>query len=254
MIKLAILGGGNMGGSIADSLVGVPEFDITVTAHSPQTVSSLQERLPDFRIITNNREAVTDADIVVFAVKPYILKEVADEIQYRLKPGATIISVVAGVSIADLEAMLGEGYHIFRVIPNTAISLRKSATFIAGKPGDDPEKVIRIFSRSGKTFPVPEKDMAAVTALSSSGIAYFLRFIRAATEGAIELGLRPRFAAEVAAATAEGAAALVAAGGHPEAEIDKVTTPGGITIKGLNALEANGFTGSVVAALKASYK
>lgn len=162
--------------------------------------------------------------------------------------------MVAAVSIDDLKGMLGN-HDVFRVIPNTAIRLGKSATFIAGPAeGESCREVESIFRRSGKTFLVAEKDMAAVTALSSCGIAYFLRFIRAAAEGAVELGLRPGFAAEVAAATAEGAAALIADGGHPEAEIDKVTTPGGITIKGLNALEANGFTAAVIAALKASYQ
>lgn len=94
-----------------------------------------------------------------------------------------------------------------------------------------------IFNRSGKAFVIEEKSMGACMALASCGIAYFLRFIRAAAEGSVELGLRPTFATQIAALTAEGAAALLADGAHPEAEIDKVTTPGGITIKGLNALE-----------------
>ena len=135
-----------------------------------------------------------------------------------------------------------KGLKILRVVPNTAIKYGKSATFIAAAEDVDRATVAEteeIFNRSGK-------------ALASCGISFFLRFIRAAVEGSVELGMKPAFATEVAALTAEGAAALLADGAHPEAEIDKVTTPGGITIKGLNALEANGFTSAVIAALRAS--
>ena len=96
--------------------------------------------------------------------------------------------------------------------------------------------------------------MGACTALGSCGVAYFLRFISAAAVGSVELGLRAGFATKIAVLTAEGAAALLKGGSHPEAEIDKVTTPGGITIRGLNALEDNGFTKAVIAALRASVK
>lgn len=268
--KIAILGCGNMGGAIAESLRGT-DYDVTLTAHTQKTLDRMGELCPEFNTTLSNTEAVADADIVVLAVKPSLLEDVAKEICGHLKPGITVISVVAAVSIENLEKMLGdskrseesqgaeesEKLKIFRVIPNTAIRLGKSATFIATSP-DSPrecvDEVEAIFRRSGKVFPVAEKDMAAVTSLSSCGIAYFLRFIRAAVEGSIELGLRPGFASEVAAATAEGAAALVIDGEHPEAEIDKVTTPGGLAIRGLNALEANGFTNAVIEALRASLK
>lgn len=251
--KLVIIGAGNMGGAIAASLRGT-DYEVTVTAHTRQTLSRIHNLCPDFHVTLDNVQAVTNADIIVLAVKPYLLSEVAHEIHNHIKRGATIISVVAAVSIDELKEMLGN-HDVFRVIPNTAIRLGKSATFIAGKSeGNNIKEVEAIFNRSGKSFLIEEKDMAAVTALSSCGIAYFLRFIRAATEGAVELGLRPGFAAEVAAATAVGAAALVEDGGHPEAEIDKVATPGGLSIKGLNALAANGFTTAVIAAIKASFK
>lgn len=257
--KLAILGGGNMGGAIARSLAGT-DYEVTVTAASSLTLQRLSGENPDISTTLSNKEAVRDAGIVILAVKPYILHSLIEEIREHVASGAVIISVVAAVTIKELAALFNRSLHdlhIFRVIPNTAISLGKSATFIASAP-EIPDvlrrEVMAIFNRSGKTFEVPEKDMGAVTALSSCGIAYFLRFIRAASEGSVEIGLRPRFAAEVAAATAEGAGALIAAGGHPEEEIDKVTTPGGLTIKGLNALEANGFTKAVIEAIKASYK
>ncbi len=130
-------------------------------------------------------------------------------------------------------------------------------TFISHSPEADKgivDEIESIFNLSGESFIIPEKDMGACTALASCGIAYFLRFIRAAAEGSVELGLRAGFATKIAVLTAEGAAALLKGGSHPEAEIDKVTTPGGITIRGLNALEDNGFTKAVIAALRASVK
>lgn len=263
-----------MGGAIAESLRGTG-YDVTVTAGSAKTLERISKLSPGVTTTLSNAEAVIGADMILLAIKPYVLPKVADEIRDHIKPGAVIISVVAAVSIEDLDRMLApapkaagiaseaersetsDKLMVFRVIPNTAIRLGKSATFIASAPDvsvECIEEVKAIFKLSGKVFLVAEKDMGAVTALSSCGIAYFLRFIRAAAEGAVELGLRPGFAAEVAAATAEGAAALVEDGGHPEAEIDKVTTPGGLTIRGLNALEANGFTNAVIEALRASCK
>lgn len=246
-----------MGSAIAASL---REHDshIICTAASQQTLERVKGEMPDFDVTTDNVAAVKDADMIVLAVKPYIAPGVLAEIRDHIRAGAVIISVIAVLSIKELQEVLdsdSKSLKIIRVVPNTAIKYGKSATFIAA--ADDVDKDIlaettEIFNRSGKAFVVKEKELAACTALASCGIAYFLRFIRAAVEGSVELGMKAAFATEVAALTAEGAAALLADGSHPEVEIDKVTTPGGITIKGLNALEANGFTNAVIAALRAS--
>lgn len=255
--KIAILGAGNMGGAIAASLAG-GEYDLAVTASSAATLDKVREVCPEAVCSLSNAEAAEGADVVILAVKPYVAPEVVREIRMCLKPGVTVVSVVAGLTLSALaEAFAGCGFTpgFARVIPNTAIRNGKSVTFISPSDNmgeDDIKTLLSVFSKSGKVFVVAEKDMAACTALSSCGIAFFLRFIRAAVEGAVELGLSPRFATEVAAFTAEGAASLLEGGNHPEAEIDKVTTPGGLTIRGLNELERNGLTAAVVAALKAS--
>lgn len=258
MKKIAIIGAGNMGSAIAASLPA-GEYDVTCTAHTSATLDRLHSELPGAHLTLSNPEAVRDADIVVIAVKPYMVAEIAEQIAPCIRPGAMLISVVAALSVADLGRLFlsaKNNLKILRVIPNTAIRYGKSATFIsAAADVDDAElrQAVDIFNLSGKAFVISEKDMAACTALASCGIAYFLRFIRAAVEGCVELGLRPAFATEIAALTAEGAASLLLNGSsHPEAEIDKVTTPGGITIKGLNALEAHGLTAAVIAALRAS--
>lgn len=264
MKKIAILGAGNMGSAVAESLKD-SECEIICTAASQRTLDRIKRNMPGVAVNLSNKEAVVDADIVILAVKPYLSDDICNEISDCLKEDAIVISLMAGVSLFDLTAGLhaksyiyenGKTLHLARVIPNTAIKYGKSVTFIAfdeGVPENIREEVESIFSLSGKAFVVTEGKMAACTSLASCGIAYFLRFIRAAVEGAVEIGLKPDFATEVAALTAEGAAALLSDGSHPEAEIDKVTTPGGLTIRGLNALEAHGLNAAVIAALKASY-
>ncbi|MEZ3551173.1 MAG: pyrroline-5-carboxylate reductase [Muribaculaceae bacterium] len=257
MKKIAIIGVGNMGGAIAESL-DPTLYSLTVTAASQASLDKIAKVCPAAECSLSNASAVKDADFIVLAVKPYVAPGVIDEIKGCLKSGATVISVVAARSVESLSKSFdaeSNGLKIVRVIPNTAIRLGKSVTFISAAPGVDADtlaEVTDIFNRSGKAYVIPEKDMAACCSLSSCGIAFFLRFIRAAAEGAVELGMKPAFATEVAAYTAQGAGALLFDGSHPEAEIDKVTTPGGITIKGLNEMENKGFTAAVIAAVKAS--
>lgn len=257
MKKIAIIGAGNMGSAIAASLLGGGAL-IVCTAASQSTLDIIKAEMPGAEATADNAAAVRDADMVILAVKPYIAPGVIEEIKGHIRPGAVIVSVVAVMPISELRERLDadeKGLKILRVVPNTAIKYGKSATFITAAEDVDKTiiaEIVEIFNRSGKAFVVNESELAACTALASCGIAFFLRFIRAAVEGSVELGMKAAFATEVAALTAEGAAALLACGAHPEAEIDKVTTPGGITIKGLNALEANGFTSAVIAALRAS--
>ena len=257
MKKIAIIGAGNMGSAIAASLRG-DSTRIVCTAATQSSLDKIKAEMPEVEVSADNLAAVRDADMIVLAVKPYIAPGIIEKIKAHIHAGTVIISVVAVMSVEELRERFDadkKGLKILRVVPNTAIKYGKSATFIAAAEDVDRATVAEteeIFNRSGKAFVVRESDLAACTALASCGIAFFLRFIRAAVEGSVELGMKPAFATEVAALTAEGAAALLADGAHPEAEIDKVTTPGGITIKGLNALEANGFTSAVIAALRAS--
>lgn len=257
MKNIAIIGSGNMGSAIAASLRG-DDMRVVCTAATDSTLDRIKAEMPDVAVTTDNVEAVNNADMIVLAVKPYVAPAVISEIKDHIRKGTVIISVVAVMSTDELRSRLdgdSKDLKIIRVVPNTAIKYGKSATFIAAAGDVDKATLAEteeIFNRSGRAFVVKESDLPACTALASCGIAYFLRFIRAAVEGSVELGIKAGFATEIAALTAEGAASLLAGGSHPEVEIDKVTTPGGITIKGLNALEANGFTNAVIAALRAS--
>ncbi len=255
---MAIIGAGNMGTAIALSKTA-DSFAVRLSVASAESARHLEKLGFDAsRIFRDNRRAVAGADIVMVAVKPYKAREVISEIAPFLKKGCCLVSIVAGLSTESIRSFLSEApgeVAIARVTPNTAIRLNMSLTFISfgkGCPKDVINEIMEMFGRSGETMEIEESHTPEYTALSSCGIAYFLRFIRAATEGAVELGMKPSIAAEVAAYTARSAAALILDGGHPEAEIDKVTSPGGITIRGLNALESNGFSKAVIEALRAS--
>lgn len=256
-MKIAVIGAGNMGSAIAASLVD-ENIELVCTARREASLARLRREFSKAQVTSDNRLAATDADVVVVAVEPGEAQEVFGQIGDALKAGCAVVSVMAGITLDGLRNGLRAEercVEVFRVIPNTAIRFRESVTFMAHTEdcaAETVREVERIFSLSGTVFIVQEKDMSACTALASCGIAYFLRFIRAAAEGGVELGLPAAFATQVAALTARGAAAVLKDGAHPEAEIDKVTTPGGITIRGLNALEDNGFTSAVIAALRAS--
>ena len=143
------------------------------------------------------------------------------------------------------------------LIPNTAIAVMSGMTFmtsVCSTPELDAQ-MLAMFKEMGDAMLVEERLMDAGMALASCGIAYVMRYIRAATEGGVELGFYAKDAQRVIMQTMKGAVDLLTAGGlHPEMEIDKVTTPGGLTIRGLNAMEEAGFTQSVIKGLRASVK
>ncbi len=256
-MKITIIGAGNMGGAIARGLASTDLFrpeDITVTAHTEATLQKIKDFNAAIHTTTDNAEAVRDADIVVLAVKPWLMGMIASEISSQLKQkGLTLISVAAGVSFDDLRTMYGEWAALFRVIPNTAIAIRQSITLIAeqGASAEQVELVCRMFDQLGRSVLVEERLMGAGTAVTSCGIAYALEYIKAAIQGAIELGFYPKTARDMVCQTVVGAAQLLATNDTmPDTEIYKVCTPGGITIKGLNEMSVRGFDAAVIEGLK----
>lgn len=255
--KIAIIGVGNMGGAIAVGLVksgSVHASDISVSDRKEKTLSKMQQL--GVQTFQNNLEAANDADVIIVAVKPYHIEGVINEIKPTLSPEKIFISIVAGVGIEDLGEMAGHSIPIFRVMPNTAIALQESLTCISVNGNTDAHKayVMDLFDKLGKTIEIPEELMAAATVLSSCGIAYALRYIRAAMQGGIEIGFSAEMAQLITAQTVKGATELILeSGNHPEREIDKVTTPMGVTITGLNEMEHKGFSSSLIQGLMASY-
>ncbi len=261
-MKIAIIGAGNMGGAIACGLAASGEYkagEIICANPSRGKLDALKTRYDIIATTTDNVQAAKEADMVIIAVKPWLAEGVIKQVAAVIDaPGKMLVSVVADTSFAELREWIAQGecqMAFFRVIPNTAISVGESMTFIAaeGATEEQIDKVMQIFSKMGEVMLVSEKMLETGMILASCGIAFALRYIRAASEGGVELGCPASQATRIVAATLKGAAELLLQNeSHPEQEIDKVTTAGGITIKGLNEMEHAGFTSAVIRGLKAS--
>lgn len=258
-MKVAIIGAGNMGGAIARGLAKSDiDVEISVADLSLEKLAELKKEYPQVETTQNSAEIVGDSDVVLLAVKPWLVEPVLKGLLPALNlSGQVILSIAAGVEISTLTQWLGNNKAVvFRAIPNTAISILQSMTFVCHNENATSahvEMVTSIFNALGKGAVIEERLMGAATSLCSCGIAYAMRYVRAATEGGVELGIYPNDAKQYVLQTLRGAVELLeATGNNPEVEIDKVTTPGGITIKGLNAMEAHGFTTAVIEGLKAS--
>jgi len=259
-LKIAIIGAGNMGGAIARGLSRGTMVDtnrIFVSDVSEKNLADLKQFSPEISVSTSNREIIEGASIIILAVKPWLVEIVAKEIESRIDYKKQIlVSIAAGVNFERMAELFDTDASMFRVIPNTAIDVLQSVSTISSYNAtkEQEELVLSLFAELGKAFLVPESQLNAFMSLSSCGIAYAFRYIRAAMEGGVEMGVYPNVAKEVVLQTLRGAIDLLEANAsHPEVEIDKVTTPGGITIKGLNEMEANGFTNAVIKGLKASH-
>lgn len=258
-MKIAIIGAGNMGGAIARGLAhSNMDISISVADLAQDKLDELKAEYAAIEVSTDSMAVVANADVVLLAVKPWLVEPVIKGVLPHLNLSRQIIlSIAAGVDIATLTSWLGnESAVVFRAIPNTAISIHQSMTFVSHNANASAQQVAEveaIFNALGKAAVIEERLMGAATSLCSCGIAFAMRYVRAATEGGVELGIYPNDAKQYVLQTLRGAVELLeATGNNPEVEIDKVTTPGGITIKGLNAMEAHGFTNSVIEGLKAS--
>lgn len=261
-MKISIIGAGAMGGAIVEGMLksdGFVDGDITVSDPSQKVIDRFATT--GASVTTDNKAAAEGADIVCVVVKPWLVERVLKEIKPVMDYGRqTLIVVAAGVSssaITEWMAVDGKMPPLFLVIPNIAIAELSSMTFIVpvGASDEQVASVKAIFDRLGSTLVTEERLLGAGTTLASCGIAYAMRYIRAASEGGVEIGFKADDAKRIVLQTVKGAVDLLLANGnHPEAEIDKVTTPGGVTIKGLNEMEHAGFTSAVIRGLKAGLK
>jgi pyrroline-5-carboxylate reductase len=248
---LAILGAGNIGRALALGITAAGRLApdrIVLTRRRVDLLEDLRER--GFPVQADNRDAVRRANTVLVAVEPQQLDGLLDEIADELTPERhVLISVVSGASIGDILGRLGRAVPVVRAMPNTAVAIRQSMTCLAASP-DRPEALqaaCSLFDALGRTLVIDEELMVPATALCACGVAFFLRCVRAASQGGIEIGFHPAEALTMAAQTALGAAALVLRqGSHPESEIDSVTTPRGCTIAGLNEMEHQGLSSALI--------
>lgn len=256
--KIAIIGGGNLGSSIAEGLIQ-SEFsrpvELTITRRNLSVLHRFAEQ--GSMVHSDNKKAVRDSEVIILAVKPYNYAEIINEIKPALNPKKhVVVSVITGVWIEQLQAAIGKPVAIIRAMPNTAIAIQQSMTCLAHADATPAQLnyIVELFDQLGKTTMIDEKLMDAATVLGACGTAYAMRYIRANIQGGIEIGFDAATASLIAAQTVKGAAELLLEKkSHPEYEIDKVTTPKGCTIAGLNEMEHRGFSSSLIRGVVASY-
>ncbi len=258
MEKLTIIGAGNLGIAIAKGVVnkGLLSADkVVLTRRNLQHLDSLKQE--GFQVSDNNLTAIAGATFVVLCVQPKQLENVLEEISPVLT-NQVLVSVITGVSLERIGTKVNMGTSIVRAMPNTAVAIGESMTCICSSDevsGDVEQQVVEIFQSLGEVLVIEERLMKAATVLGASGIAFFMRYLRAATQGGIEMGFHPEEAQQIAVQTAKGAASLIISqGNHPEVEIDRVTTPQGCTIAGLNEMEHQGFSSALIKGLLTSFE
>lgn len=249
--RLAIIGGGNIGTAIAKgfTISGVfSKENIIITRRKINLLETMSKQ--GFKIQNDNCDAVRRSNMILIAVQPQQLKELLCEINKELDPDKHILlSVVSGVDTQEIIRIIGKQIPVIRVMPTIAIAIRESMTCVASENANPEiiEHVKKIFDNTGKTLIINEEQMIPATALCACGTAFFLRAIRAASQGGIQIGFHSDEALIMAAQTAKGASSLLLRReNHPEIEIDKVTTPQGCTISGLNEMEHHGFSSAMI--------
>ncbi|MCI4666604.1 MAG: pyrroline-5-carboxylate reductase [Bacteroidia bacterium] len=258
-MKIAVIGCGNLGKALVCGMIDSGNYlpqNIYATRRNPASLTELKER--GVNVLSDNRKAIEQAEIIILAVKPYQILEILSGLSDAIQPEKQlIISVATSISLFDIEGAIGKQLPVFRAMPNTAADIRESITCICqnelGKKHF--ETVEPIFKSLGSVVNINEELMEAATILGACGIAYVMRFMRAMVQGGIQIGFSAKLANAIVQQTVKGASELLIQNGdHPESEIDKVTTPKGCTIVGLNEMEHNGFSSSLIKGIVASYE
>ncbi len=256
-MKIAIIGVGNLGRSIAKGLLLNNSIaSLYLTKRNTESLKDFEE-YPNVTITSDNLLAVEQSEILIFAVQPAHIESLLKELSPVITEKHIVISTITGFLLADMETILGTDQPIIRAMPNTAIAVGKSMTCIcSNEKGENQIEIAKsIFNSLGTSISIPENQMQAATVVCASGIAFWMRLIRASTQAAIQLGFDAKEAQELAMHTCEGAASLlISTGNHPEQEIDKVTTPKGCTIEGLNEMEHKGLSSSLIQGMVTSFQ
>ena len=255
--KIAIIGGGNLGTAIAEGLIKskfCKPSDITITKRNISTLDHLVKK--GVIVTSDNNTAIRSSELVILAIKPFQVKDVLNSVKKDLTAKHILASVVTGVLINDIVEIIKKKISVCRAMPNTAIAIQESMTCLSfsNTSAEQIAFVKGLFETLGKVAIIDEKLMDAATVLGACGTAYAMRYIRANIQGGIEIGFDAATATLIAAQTVNGAAELLLQKGtHPEQEIDKVTTPKGCTIAGLNEMEHQGFSSSLIKGIATSY-
>jgi pyrroline-5-carboxylate reductase len=257
--NVSIIGCGNIGLSLLQGFIkdhAISAKDITVTRRNIEELAYLIE--DGLNVTNDNIMAVNDSSLIIIAVKPYNIVNVLEEIRDHLDPARHIlISITAGITIGQIQDVIKIPVPVFRVMPNISASVGKSVSCICHTDvnSQEIESVKSLFNIIGTTMTIDEELMQSATILGACGVAYVLRFITAMIQGGIQIGFDAKTASDIVNQTVKGAAELlIERHEHPEYEIDKVTTPKGCTIVGLNEMEHNGFSSSLIKGIVASFE
>ena len=258
MIKLAVIGAGNLGQAIIKGLHAKLGSDCSIIATRNQIEKIQYLSCDQIEITKDNIKAVQQSDLIIIAVKPFKVASILDQIKPHLQTNRHIlVSVATGITTQQIAEWSNANIPVYRAMPNTAIEICESVTCLSRHSSHSKfdSEIEDLFNHLGQSILIPEDLMDAATVLGACGIAYVLRFIRAMIQGGIEIGFDARTAANICEQTVRGAAGLLIQNGlHPEEEIDKVTTPKGCTIRGLNEMEHQGFSSSLIKGIVSSFE
>lgn len=263
MTRIGIIGGGNIGEALFSGIIGdgTDPKSIIVADPTPKRLEQLQEQ---YGVVTteDSSEAADGADYLFICVKPDVVPTVLDDISEALNSNGdtVVVSVAAGVTISTIEGALSAGTPVVRVMPNTPMLVGKGASGLAGgryAEQSHVEAVQELLSATGTAVIVKEKDLDAVTAVSGSGPAYIFMVAEAMIDAGVNLGLPRPLAQELAVATVEGAATMMAknqaeeGGDDPAALRAKVSSPGGTTAAATRTLDEEGLRRAFYKAMQA---
>ncbi|HMM12654.1 MAG TPA: pyrroline-5-carboxylate reductase [Bacteroidales bacterium] len=252
-MRIHIIGGGNLGVALAKGFaLSAANHHITVTRRNIQHIAYLADL--GIRLSRSNTDGISMADVVLLCVKPHQAAEVLVEIAPLIRK-KVLLSAVTGFSTDEIKAISGDEVSIVRIMPNIAAQYGESATCVAANGTFDQtlSVVHDLLEEVGTVIPIEEKLMDAATVLGACGTAFALRYIRASMQAGIEIGFDAHTALSIASQTAKGAAMMaLCEQAHPEQLIDRVTTPQGCTIVGLNEMEHQGFSSSLIRGIRTS--
>jgi len=257
MKNITIIGCGNLGMAIAHGLLDSKDqrpSSLHLSRRKVEKLAALERK--GAVVHTDNREAIADSEIIILAVKPYNIEKIVNELN-PLLDGRMLVSLASGVDIASVREAIEGSAAIIRVMPNIAAEFNNSMSLISGPDASEEQRaaVQAVFETIGRTEFIEEQLMEAATVLGACGIAYVMRFMRAMIQGGVQIGFDAATASRIVTQTVLGASTMLIEGEtHPEAEIDKVTTPKGCTIVGLNEMEHHGFSSSLIKGIVKSYE
>jgi pyrroline-5-carboxylate reductase len=268
--KIGFIGAGQMARALARGLLArglIAPKQLLTFDPDPNATQEFSRQIPQARSVQNNSELVQKSDVIVLAVKPQSLGSVSQSLPAGSTSDKLFISILAGVPLATLRSAL-QTNRIVRVMPNTPCLVGHGAAAYstvpqqdeksaspdpAGVTPEDEQLVQQLFGAVGIVFAVPERLLDAVTGLSGSGPAFVYTVIEALSDGGVRMGLPRAVAMSLAAQTVAGSAQMVlSTGEHPGVLKDRVASPAGTTIAGLQVIERRGVRSALIDAVEAA--